>query len=262
MLWPRGLPLCQCTESSSCEPKASAASSLWPSCAALVAVLLFEHELTFSPVEYLLLPLPFWLLEANPQHLEWKQSKHKVVWSRAYFVGDTLKMYSKWHKKWLKMTYSAPIERHTLYELIFLLLWKGEVSHRLAVINTKVSAVAESVWAAAPSLWHSTLAPSLLHTLATGMIHWGLTSARRALRCEEAHPVCFMLIFLLRIISQSTFSAFITSFVTVLCPQAIYHQYNSLQFLSCWTFLCTAVQCVGSLFPTKFLLSAEGNELT
>lgn len=106
------------------------------------------------------------------------------------------------------------------------------------------------------------LAPSLLHTLATGMIHWGLTSARRALRCEEAHPVCSMLIFLLRIISQSTFSAFITSFVTVLCPQAIYHQYNSLQFLSCWTFLCTAVQCVGSLFPTKFLLSAEGNKLT
>lgn len=128
------------------------------------------------------------------------------------------------------------------------------------VLIIEASVVAASVRVTALSLLPSTLALYLLYALAVGMVHWGLTSANRAQRHEAAHPVCFMLRFLPQISPFLLFSLLFSKSIF------FWSCVSSMQFtavcLFCWIFLSTAMQCVGSLFPTKFLLSAEGNELT
>lgn len=75
----------------------------------------------------------------------------------------------------------------------------------------------------------------------------------------KTHPGCLVLTFFLLILSQST-------------PSAVPREYFSRERWApvqaaaagplCWISVSTAMQRVGSLLPTKFLLSAEGNELT
>lgn len=124
--------------------------------------------------------LPFWLMEAKSQQFQCKRLNYNmfiVKWNLLFLRDNCIPN--------AVPIFGAAIERHEI-------VWRNvstpvKVKSLMQIYCCNYQSICcgwkcQSDCSITPAL---NLALSVLYALATGLIHWGLTSASRALRCEK-----------------------------------------------------------------------------